>query len=405
MVVIPIATSKRARLAFSVAVALLIAFRATTAFGQGKASKVDVIIGFNSAPGAAGDALIKGLGGAINSRYSIINARAATIPSNAVSALQANPNVAYVEEDGFKELHTDSADGELQWGVNRIDGEAVWATTAGVRYLDWGGDATPLLALHGLASSSHWYDLVAPGLREKYRIIAPDQRGHGKTTQAASGYDWPTLASDAVGLMALLDTGKVPGGFAVLGHSWGGNVAINVAALHPDHVRALVLIEGGILAGPSRFAPTWEDFRQRLAPRNVSGDRRDFLDRISSQLGTAWDEGVERIVQTMVWEDDQGQIHDILRPDNQAQVIWQMWHRPASDTWPLISCPALIVVAGPTPERAGSEFALLKQAGVEAANEAIKGSRVHWVPESIHDIGYHKPKELAGVIDEFLSVL
>ena len=278
-----------------------------------------------------------------------------------------------------------------------------WAEVEGLRmrYLDWGGDGPPVLALHGLASSAHWYDLVAPRLREKYRIVAPDQRGHGKTTQVEGGYDWPTLASDAVGLMDRVE----PGGFAVLGHSWGGHVAINLAALHPDRVSALVLIEGGILAGPSQFAPTWEEFRKRLAPRNVTGDRRDFLERISSQLDMCWNGEVERIVQTMVWEDDEGQIHDILRPDNQAQVIWQMWHRPASDTWPLVSCPTLIVVAGPTADSADSEWDLFKQVGVEVANRAIKGSRVHWVPETIHDIGYHKPRELAEVIDGFLSGL
>jgi len=278
-----------------------------------------------------------------------------------------------------------------------------WAEveTLSMRYLDWGGYGPLVLALHGLASSAHWYDLVAPKLREKYRIVAPDQRGHGKTTQAERGYDWPTLASDAVGLMDRVSVG----GFVVLGHSWGGNVAINLAALHPDRVKALVLIEGGIVAGPSRFAPTWGEFKKRLAPRNVTGTRRNFLERIGSQLDMCWNEEVKRIVQTMVWEDDKGEIHDILRPDNQAQVIWQMWHRPATDAWPLISCPTLIVVAGPTPDRAGSERHLRKLAGVEAANQNIKGSRVHWVPETIHDIGYHKPRELVEVIDEFLSGL
>ena len=33
-----------------------------------------------------------------------------------------------------------------------------------MRYLDWGGDGMPVLALHGLASSAHWYDIVAPML-------------------------------------------------------------------------------------------------------------------------------------------------------------------------------------------------------------------------------------------------
>jgi pimeloyl-ACP methyl ester carboxylesterase len=59
-----------------------------------------------------------------------------------------------------------------------------------VRYLDWGGDGVPVMMLHGLASSAHWYDLVAPQLRDQHRIIAPDQRGHGQTTQANIGYDW-----------------------------------------------------------------------------------------------------------------------------------------------------------------------------------------------------------------------
>ena len=62
-----------------------------------------------------------------------------------------------------------------------------------MRYLDWGGDGPPVMALHGLASSSHWYDIVIPLLRDHYRIIVPDQRGHGQTTQATTGYDWSTL--------------------------------------------------------------------------------------------------------------------------------------------------------------------------------------------------------------------
>ena len=61
-----------------------------------------------------------------------------------------------------------------------------WAKVNGLdmRYLDWGGGGEPLLALHGLASSAHWYDIVAQHLRHRYHIIAPDQRGHGQTTQA-----------------------------------------------------------------------------------------------------------------------------------------------------------------------------------------------------------------------------
>ena len=267
-----------------------------------------------------------------------------------------------------------------------------------MRYLDWGGEGAPVLALHGLASSAHWYDIVAPLLRDRFRIIAPDQRGHGQTTQADSGYDWHSVASDAVGLLDVLEIEKA----IVFGHSWGGNVAVGTAAHYPERVNALVMIDGGFFSPQMLPGASWEAFSQRLAPRNVSGTRAEFLARISGQLAMCWNKEVERIVQTMVYERD-GQIYDILRPENQAQVIRAMWDDPASNAWPRIECPSLIVPAGPPADRANTEFALNRKRMVNLAAEGIPNCRVNWIPETIHDIGYHKPQELAQVILRFIE--
>ncbi|MCY4366316.1 MAG: alpha/beta hydrolase [Chloroflexi bacterium] len=272
-----------------------------------------------------------------------------------------------------------------------------------VRYLEWlssgESSATPILALHGLASSANWYERLAARLSGQYRVWAPDQRGHGQTTQAPTGYDWQTLAADAIRFLDHLGIEKA----AVLGHSWGGNVAINVAARFPERVSMLVMIDGGFLDGHLLPDASWELFRNRFAPRNVSGDRQEFLDRISAQLDDCWAEDLERIVQTMVYEDEAGQIQDILRPSNHAQVLEAMWGEPPSVTLPDILCPTLIVPAGPRPDRAGGEFRRTKTVMVEAAAEAVPNNRVHWIPETIHDIGYHKPDELAAVIMDFLA--
>ena len=160
-----------------------------------------------------------------------------------------------------------------------------WADIGGiqVRYLDWGGQGKPVILLHGLASSANWYDLVAPHLRNDYRVIAPDQRGHGQTTQAGSGYDWGTLTKDVVGLMDELALAKA----AVFGHSWGANVALNVAARAPDRVYALGLIDGGTSRG-SGARESWEEVRARTRPRNISGTREEFLDRLRTQLSFCW---------------------------------------------------------------------------------------------------------------------
>ena len=268
-----------------------------------------------------------------------------------------------------------------------------------VRYLDWGGEGAPLLALHGLASSAHWYDIVAPMLRDRYHIYAPDQRGHGQTTSATSGYDWQTLSRDLDRLLDHIGLDEV----SVMGHSWGGNVATNFAANYPGRVKRLIMIDGGFLDGRLFPGASWETFSHRVRPRDATCNRQEFLDRLRNQLGVIWNDEIERIVQTMVYEDEDGQIQDILQPENHAQVIRAMWDEPASMTMPRIQCPTLVVPGGPTPERAGSEYAQTRRRMVDAAERCLKDARVYWVSDTIHDIGYHKPQELAQVIGDFLA--
>ena len=267
-----------------------------------------------------------------------------------------------------------------------------------VRYLDWGGDGAPVLALHGMASSAHWYDILAPYLCERFRVVAPDQRGHGRTTQAGDGYGWRSLASDAVGLLDVLGIEKA----VLLGHSWGGNVGVGAAAHFPGRVRALVLIDGGFVGPEMVPGGTWEDFSGRFAPRDVSGTRSDFLARFRGQLEVCWNSEVERIVQTMVEERD-GQIRDILRPGNHSQILRAMWDDPSSGLWRRIRCPTLIVPAGPGSPEADGDFARDRRRLVKLAADAIPGSRVRWIPGTIHDIGFHKPRELAQAILEFVD--
>ncbi len=276
-----------------------------------------------------------------------------------------------------------------------------WTTLGdlNLRYLDWGGDGPLVLALHGLASSAQWYHRVARRLSRSYRIIAPDQRGHGQTTQAPSGYDWQTLASDAVGLLDHLGGEQA----VVLGHSWGGHVASNVAARFPERVSHLVMIDGGFQNGHLLPDASWEVFRSRFGPRDVSGTKDEFLSRLRSQMADSWDDDLEQTVLSMVYEDPQGLIRDILHPDNHAQVLQSMWDEPPSAILPRIQCPTLIIPAGPLPERAGSEFAKMRERMVAAAEQATANCTVRWIPETIHDIGYHKPDELAQVIREFVE--
>lgn len=285
-------------------------------------------------------------------------------------------------------------------GVQTVPTEH-WASFADlqVHYLEWPGDGPPLVALHGLASSAHWYHRLSHIMASDYRIIAPDQRGHGQTTQATGGYDWQTLASDVVGLMNHLGVERAP----VLGHSWGGHVASNLAARFPDRVSCLVMIDGGFQDGHLLPDASWELFKQRFGPRDVSGTKEEFLSRLRTQMADSWADDLESTVLSMVYEDEQGLIRDILHPDHHAQVLRSMWDEPPSVVLPQIQCPTLIVPAGPLPDRANSEFSKMREIMVAEASTIIRNSVVKWIPDTMHDIGYHKPNELAQVILEFIK--
>ena len=79
---------------------------------------VKVLIGFKEKPGAAQQAMVKGVGGKIKYTYHIVDAIAASIPEKAIEALQKNPNIRYVEPDGQVYALDDELDDS--WGVKHV---------------------------------------------------------------------------------------------------------------------------------------------------------------------------------------------------------------------------------------------------------------------------------------------
>lgn len=284
---------------------------------------------------------------------------------------------------------------------NTPEPEGAWLQVGGLNmhYLDWGDNGQPIVALHGAASSCHWYDLVAPYLRDSFRFIALDQRAHGKTDQPSTGYDWDTLAGDVIGALDRIGLQQA----SVMGHSWGASVALSVAALHPDRVKALAIVDGGFSAGPRSPEMTWEDFKHRLRPRDIYGPRERYLGALKGQFAHCWSDRLEHIVMTMVRQDPDGTVDERLELSNQQQMLWAMWSDPTHLKLPLIRCPTLLVAAAGRGPGANPEFMQRRREQVEAAHAAIPNSRVAWVQDTGHDIGYEQPRELANALRDFLN--
>lgn len=120
--------------------------------------------------------------------------------------------------------------------------DAVAATTAELHTYRY-GPAGParILAIHGLTGHGQRWDTLANRHLPGFAIAAPDLIGHGRSSWSAP---W-TIAANVAALAALLDT-EAAGPATVVGHSFGGAVALSLAATRPDLVGALVLLDPAV---------------------------------------------------------------------------------------------------------------------------------------------------------------
>lgn len=121
-----------------------------------------------------------------------------------------------------------------------------------LRVCGWGPlSGPPVLILHGLLDQGAAWGPVAESLaRAGYRVLAPDQRGHGQSAHAPPGaaYPFTDYVVDAAALCRALDLERVH----LVGHSMGATVAAMLAGTEPGRVATLSLIEG---LGPPSTAP------------------------------------------------------------------------------------------------------------------------------------------------------
>jgi pimeloyl-ACP methyl ester carboxylesterase len=111
-------------------------------------------------------------------------------------------------------------------------------------YYEEYGAGDPLLLLHGGLSSADDMGMQTPALSERYRVILPERRAHGRTADVDGPITYDLMAADTIALMEALGTGPAH----LVGWSDGGNVALLVAIKRPDLVRKVVAM-GSHFAG------------------------------------------------------------------------------------------------------------------------------------------------------------
>jgi pimeloyl-ACP methyl ester carboxylesterase len=161
------------------------------------------------------------------------------------------------------------------------------------------GEGEPLLLLHGfLGSSADWAHVFdVDDLARRYRLILPDARGHGRSTNPTGAFTHRLCAADVRALLDHLGLARVKS----VGLSLGGGTLLHVATEDPDRIQAMVLVGAPSYfpvqgrAFMATFSDRDEDHpepeRRELRARHVQGDEQiRALWRIARGFATSYDD-------------------------------------------------------------------------------------------------------------------
>lgn len=187
----------------------------------------------------------------------------------------------------------------------------------GMFYLDAGGGPPTMVLLHGLSSNANAFSgVIAAGLSPRYRVIAPDMRGRARTSKPASGYSIAQHARDIIGLMDHLELHKVVLG----GHSFGGYLAIYIAAHHPERVEKLIVIDSALNSTP-RAVELLKPSLDRLT--RIAASPAAYLDaiRTAPYMDGVWDDAAEQYFRAELQENPDGTAQSATSSAAIAQVV------------------------------------------------------------------------------------
>jgi pimeloyl-ACP methyl ester carboxylesterase len=258
------------------------------------------------------------------------------------------------------------------------------------------GEGRPLLLIHGIGDSSRTWEQVIPLLAREHLVIAPDLLGHGASDKPRADYSVAAYANGMRDLLAVLGIDRV----TVVGHSFGGGVAMQFAYQYPEKTERLVLVSSGgaghavspvlrAVATPGAYAAL---SALRLPFARLALDVMvDVLRRTNHGLGLdAVD--LQRVVEAL--------------PDHTARSAFVRTLRSVVD-WRgqvvtmLDRC--YLAVGMPTMLMWGGRDSVLPVAQAHRAHAALPGSRLEIFPDEGHFPFRTDPARFVGLLEDFIA--
>ena len=242
--------------------------------------------------------------------------------------------------------------------------------------------------------SSRFYDRIAHGLSSSHRVLAVDQRGHGKTDWA-NDYDWRRWIEDVDRFVDALGLNT----FDLVGHSMGGAVASRYAGMHPDRVRHLILLDAWY--SDIVYSSEWEHFWllvAQLDPDDGFASRENYVNTVLTVFPRSDRGAVDALAATLV-RDEAGPLRTAHTADPSNTWESQPTEEEEDKLRRKVACPTLVAQAEFSEMHVTDDITIRSSAG--ASMPPAKGkdeARHHW--QTIYDAFPDMRMDLVDVTSE-----
>jgi pimeloyl-ACP methyl ester carboxylesterase len=270
------------------------------------------------------------------------------------------------------------------------------------RWGEAGGD--PLLFFHSLgpAASAALIEVgLGPLVDGGVEVAAPDMPGFGESPAVpADAYEVPRLLELGVGLADALGWDR----FALGGHSWGGAIALHLAAAYPERVRALVLVDSGHLdyaddPNGDINASMEQMIEQGEARRIRARDRA----QVAADLDLDIDDPVVDSFMAGLMDDGEGGLITRTLGTTRGPAMYHLMRSRQTDQWPAIAAaglPTLLLLAT-VPDAARTR----NEAAGEQFQAAIPQADVRFVEGATHSLITDLRDEFGESVREWLAAI
>jgi len=260
------------------------------------------------------------------------------------------------------------------------------------------GSGPALLLIHGVGCNSKSWEPVHAKLAQRFTVIAPDLLGHGESDKPHADYSLPAFANGMRDLLAVLGIDRV----TVVGHSFGGGVAMQFAYQYPELVERIVLVNAGGVSKDVSLAlrlaamPMGAEALAMLRAPGVMPAIRGFGRAVGAVLGsTRLGRDVTDVVEMLEGFQDPAGLAAFARTLRSVVDASGQYVTMLDRSYLVQSVPVQIIW--------GEDDLIIPVDHAHTAHAAIPGSRMEIFEDSGHMPFHDHPDRFVEVVERFID--